>query len=444
MKSHYLKIVNDILDSTLSSVDPEKSIERVIEVKDQRYLKIGGKSFDLKSIDNIYVIGAGKGAASMVSGLRNHLGQRIRDGVVIVKHLEKSISHYKNIRYFQGNHPVPGPDSLESTKELVKITSKFTEKDLVLCVITGGGSALMTLPRENIELDDLREITELLLRCGATIQEINTIRKHLDQVKGGGIAQLVSPAQLVTLILSDVIGNPIDIIASGPTVPDPSTFQDALSILERYKIVKKCPTSILSLLRKGARGEVLETGKEDDKYFQEVHNVIIGDNLHACQAAKEKCIQLGLNSIILTTSLRGEAREVGVFLSAVLREMALTSNPIPRPACIIAGGETTVTLQGQGRGGRNQELALSAVKELAGLNNIALVTLATDGEDGPTDSAGAIVWGDSLERGNVLGLDPQEHLSNNDSYNYFQRLNDSIKIGPTGTNVNDITFLFAF
>jgi hydroxypyruvate reductase len=302
----------------------------------------------------------------------------------------------------------------------------------------------MTAPVGDISLGDLQGLTTLLLGCGASIDEINTLRKHLDQVKGGKLARLAAPAQVITLILSDVVGDPLDVIASGPTVPDPTTFAVAWGILDRYNLLERTPTSILAYLRRGLLGEVPETPKGGDSVFMGVQNVVVGNNRLAARAALAEAEALGFHSLLLTTYLQGEARQAGRFLAAIARQLASDAPPLPRPACIVCGGETTVTLSGDGQGGRNQEVALGAVAEMAGLNDIALVTLATDGGDGPTDAAGAVVTGETLFRASARGLLPADFLARNDSYHFFAALEDLFKTGPTQTNVNDLALVFAF
>ncbi|RPI22412.1 MAG: DUF4147 domain-containing protein, partial [Chloroflexota bacterium] len=316
--------------------------------------------------------------------------------------------------------------------------------DLVLCLISGGGSALMTAPESGIELEDLRSLTSTLLACGANINEINALRKHLDILKGGGLARLATPARVATLILSDVVGDPLDVIASGPTVADKATFKEAYGVLEQYGLEDRTPPAIISRLKKGLRGEIAETPKEGDRIFSCVQNLIVGSNLQAAQAALSAAETEGFHTLLLTTYLQGEARQAGRVLAALARQIGPNGPSITRPACLISGGETTVTVTGNGLGGRNQEVALGAVKDLDGLRNIALVSLATDGGDGPTDAAGAVVTGETMHRARALGLKPKEYLARNDSYHFFDALGDLLRPGPTQTNVNDLTFVFAF
>ncbi len=312
----------------------------------------------------------------------------------------------------------------------------------MLTLISGGGSALFTLPVEGVSLDDLTALTRLLLASGAEIQEINTLRKHLDRVKGGQLTRLLAPARVASLILSDVVGDPLDAIASGPTVPDPSTYAQANAVLEKYDLMDRVPASIRSHLERGQRGQLPETPKPGDPIFERTANQIIGSNRLAARAAAEQARREGLSADILTTSMTGEARLEG--LKFARRGALLAAGETPRPACLISGGETTVTLQGDGLGGRNQEFVLAAVTEIGGLDQIALVSLATDGGDGPTDAAGAVASGETLLRARQLGLDPDDFLARNDSYHFFEPLGDLLKPGPTQTNVNDLAFFFAF
>jgi glycerate 2-kinase len=263
-------------------------------------------------------------------------------------------------------------------------------------------------------------------------------------VKGGQLARRAAPAKVISLILSDVVGDSLEVIASGPTVPDGSTYAQALDILEKYNLKHKTAKPILDILSQGCAGEIPETPKPGDRLFQNVQNVIVGSNCIAAQAAKEQAQAEGFNTLLLTTYLQGEARQAGMFLGSILRQIVVTGEPLARPACVITGGETTVTLQGSGCGGRNQELALGAVSELRDLEDVALLSLATDGGDGPTDAAGAAATGQTMSRALAAGLSPADNLTRNDSYHFFKTLDDLFITGPTQTNVNDLQFLFAF
>jgi hydroxypyruvate reductase len=346
------------------------------------------------------------------------------------------------IEIIEAGHPIPDRRGVQATQRIIELLNLTQKEDLVICLISGGGSALLVAPPEGVSLEDLQILTNQLLACGANIQEINTLRKHLDQVKGGNLARHAAPARLITLILSDVVGNPVDSIASGPTVPDSSTFADASSIIRKYALSQKIPPTITTHLKRGERGELPETPKPGELLFENTRNAIIGGNLQAAIAAVEQAKTEGFHTLLLTTYLQGEARYVGKMLAAIARQIDVTGQPIPRPACLVAGGETTVTIQGKGKGGRNQEVALGAVADMSDLKNAVLIALATDGSDGPTDAAGAIATGESLRRSLDLGMEPEDYLQNNDSYHYFKALGDLLITGPTHTNVNDLNLLF--
>jgi hydroxypyruvate reductase len=348
----------------------------------------------------------------------------------------------QNLSLYQGSHPIPDLNSLKSAEKILEQLDSSTIHDLFIFLISGGGSSLLTALVRNISLEDLRNLTSLLLECGASIDEINCIRKHLSRVKGGGLARLSHPAPAATLILSDVVGDPLDVIASGPTVPDPTTYADAIQILQHYDILHKIPASICGHLRKGAKGEIPETPKDGDPIFKNIQNIIVGNNLQAAQAGIRQAKREGFNSLLLTTQLQGEAKEGGSILASIARQISLTGDPVKKPACILCGGETTVKIKGEGFGGRNQEFVLGAVKGLSGSSNTMIISLATDGDDGPTDAAGAVATGKTLERAWELGLNLDDSLSRNDSYNFFEPLGDLIKTGQTETNVCDLSFIF--
>jgi glycerate 2-kinase len=443
-----------IMAAALEAVEPGKATEKAIQQIPDTLIFDGAGNYSNR-YRRVFVVGAGKAGAPMASKINSLLGSRLSDGtldnglvdegIVIVKEgYSGGTVRYGNIKIVEAGHPIPDERGVRSTQEIFHLLKKTDPKDLVICLISGGGSALMTAPVEGVQLSDIQKLTATLLACGATIDEINTLRKHLDLVKGGGLARLASPATVLTLILSDVVGDPLDIIASGPTVPDPSTFQDAYRVLEHYQILNQIPNSILNHLRRGIAGEIDETPKTGDSLFDKVLNIVIGSNIQAAQAALIQAQTEGFASMLLTTFLQGEAQHAGHFLASIARQIARTNQPIPRPACIIAGGETTVTIKGNGMGGRNQEIALATVEDLAGLDQVALVTLATDGGDGPTNAAGAIVTGETDDRAIRLGLIPKDFLARNDSYHFFDQLDGLLKPGPTQTNVNDLVFIYAF
>ena len=312
------------------------------------------------------------------------------------------------------------------------------ERDLVLCVISGGGSALLVAPAEGVTLGDKQEVTRLLLACGADIHEINTVRKHLSRAKGGGLARAAYPATVVSLILSDVIGDDLNVIASGPAVPDTTTFADAWDVFEKYGIWSKLPASVQTRLQKGLEGDIEDTPKAGDAVFQRCYSELVGTNIQALIAAAGAARQKGYRSLILSSTVQGEAREVVKMFAACAKEVRNSAHPIPAPACILCGGETTVTIQGSGKGGRNQEFALAAAMVIDGLKNIVVLSGGTDGTDGPTDAAGAIVDGATMTRAHAANLDPLDFLKRSDSYYFFKALGDLIVTGPTRTNVSDL------
>jgi len=451
--------VTRILAAALDAVDPAAAVHRYLR-RDGNLLRAGEQIYDLAHYQRVLVVGAGKAGAPMARAAAEILGDRLSGGVVLVKEYSETrrqedqeiedtltsppISLSPGLLVFGAGHPIPDERGVAGARQIARLLEQTTERDLVIALISGGGSALLTLPAEGISLAELQALTNILLRCGANINEINTLRKHLDQVKGGGLARLAYPASVITLVLSDVVGSPLDVIGSGPTVPDTSSFGDAYAVLERYGVVADTPAPIVERLRRGMAGALAETLKPGDQRFAGVHNLIVGSNPQAATAALDTARAAGFNTLLLTTFLQAEAREAGRVLAAVARELADSGQPLARPACVIAGGETTVTLRGPGRGGRNQELALAAVADLASLPDVALIALATDGGDGPTDAAGAVATGATLERARALGLDPNAHLARNDAYPFFDALGDLLKPGPTETNVNDLAFVFAF
>jgi glycerate-2-kinase len=402
-------------------------------------LHVNGYAFDLKKFKNIYVVGGGKASGAMAEALEEVLGKHIKKGLVNVP---RGSEHKRGIiELHEASHPIPDEAGVEGTRRMLKMVEHAKEDDLIICLISGGGSSLMPLPRGGISIADKREITNALLKCGATINEINTVRKHISDFKGGWLAKKAYPATILNLILSDVVGDPLDFIASGPTVPDSTTFSDAIKVLKKYELWSEAPASIRKVLSDGERGIISETPKADDEAFKNVFNVVVGNNRLASLTAQEHLNSEGLNTLLLTATLEGEARQVGVILASIAQEVSASGNPVPKPAGIVAGGETTVTVTGKGRGGRNQEIALAAAQNLKGTNGVVVASLSTDGIDGPTDAAGAIVDGKTLDRATKMQLIPEKYLVQNDSYNFFSKLDDLIFTGPTGTNVNDVSVI---
>ena len=395
--------------------------------------------FDLRKFKHVYVVGGGKAGGKMAQAIEEIMGKRVIAGVVNIPYGTRQRT--KVIELNEASHPVPNETGVDGTFRIMGIAERAEKNDLVICLISGGGSSLMTLPREGISLNDLQALTNMLLKSGAEITEINAIRKHLSAFKGGWLAKKAYPATVLNLILSDVIGDHLDSIASGPTVPDSSTFRDAKKILEKYDIWLNAPASIRKIFLKGAKGLLQETPKPDDVAFEKVYNLIIGNNRTASQAAVDYLHSKGLKTLLLTDILHGEAREAGKALAKLASDGFACDLSSFEHLGIVAGGETTVTVAGKGLGGRNQELSLSAALNLKESEDCVIASFSTDGVDGPTDVAGAIVDGYTLKRAKQLGLDPKKYLENNDSYNFFLKLGDLIYTEKTGTNVNDIAVI---
>jgi glycerate-2-kinase len=426
------------LENALNAVDPKRIIKSKLSLKNST-LRVNEHSFDLRKFRNIYVIGGGKASGSMAEALEHVLGSRIKSGLINVPHGSKHRT--SSVELHGANHPVPDEAGVEGTHRMLEMAEQAEKDDLVICLISGGGSSLMPLPRGDISIADKRELTNALLKSGANINEINTVRKHISDFKGGWLAKKAYPATILNLILSDVVGDPIDFIASGPTVPDSTTFGDAVRVLKKYDLWDRTPASIKKVLSDGEKGAIPETPKANDKAFERVYNVVVGNNRSASQAACEYFKSEGLNTLLLTATLEGEARHAGTMLASIAREVTLSGNPVPKPAGIIAGGETTVIVTGKGKGGRNQEIALAAALKLKETDGAVVASLSTDGIDGPTDAAGAIVDGKTLVKAAKIGLAPEEYLVENDSYHFFSKLSDLIFTGPTGTNVNDVSVI---
>lgn len=428
--------IKRILAAAIHAVEPGEAVKRRSELS-KDILRIGNIEVDLTKINRIYLIGFGKAAIPMTDAMNKILGKHVSAALIVTKSLPADYS--VKLPVLISGHPIPDERSIAAGEKILGILKGIREDDLVISLISGGGSSLVCCPPEGITLGDLQFLTNQLLACGARINEINVLRRQLDLIKGGGLVNAAYPARVIGLILSDVIGDPMETIASGPTVEDSSSRKDALAILEKYELFDKVPASILDYLRNNIYEE-----KNSGSGFDKVHNLIIANNSMAARAALAQARREGFNPYLLQTDLQGEAREVAHELCSTLRWAWQRNDPVARPACLIAGGETTVSLQGEGRGGRNMELALSAVTDLADFPDVMLVTLATDGEDGVTDAAGAVVTGETFARAVRLGLDSGVFLNKNDSYSFFSALDDLLKIGPTGTNVNDLTFLFTF
>ena len=424
-----------IFDAGLTAANPYDAVNRHVTRKGDA-LTVAGGPYGLSSYRNIYVLGAGKAAAKMASAVEELLRDRISSGVVVVKYGYKLPLNLVEI--IEAGHPLPDEAGVAGTTRIIDLLRQATEEDLVIFLLSGGGSALLPCPVDQITLDDEIRTTQTLLNCGATIHEVNAVRKHISNIKGGRLARLAYPATLVTLILSDVVGDSLDVIASGPTVPDSSLFADCLLVVERYELKEKIPPRVRAFLEAGAGGEVEETPKAGDPIFQHVRNVIVGNNQMALEAARAKAEELGYHTQLLSSSVEGEAKDVAVMHAAVAREIVATGNPVRRPACVLSGGETTVIVRGAGLGGRNQEFALAAAAAIDGAEGVVILSGGTDGTDGPTDAAGGVVDGTTLQRGRDEGLDAADFLRRNDSHTFLSAVGDLVVTGPTFTNVMDL------
>lgn len=388
------------------------------------------------------LVAAGKAAAAMARGAFQALSGGAERGVVLVPAGTAGAAGLPpSCAVYEGGHPVPDEAGVRGARALRTLAEGLTENDVLICLLSGGGSALMTLPAAPLGLADLAVTTDLLQRAGAAIGELNAVRKHLEELKGGRLAALAAPARIVTLALSDVVGDPLDVIASGPTVPDTTTYADALGVLERRGVVRAVPEAVRRHLERGARGELAETPREDHPCFRRATAAVIGNNARAAEAALAEGRRRGFRTLLLTTLLTGEAREVGRVLASLAAEVRRSGRPVAPPACLLAAGETTVTVRGAGRGGRNQEVALGAALALEGCDGVLVAALGTDGIDGPTDAAGALATGETVARARALGRDAAAALAANDAYPFFDALGDLIRTGPTGTNVMDLVLV---
>lgn len=430
-----------ILHAALAAADSANAVRKHLSIACD-HIKAGDVRLPIGQFDRIFMIAAGKAAAQMAASAEAILGTRLTAGIVITKR-GHAMCRLRHCEIIEAGHPIPDRAGVRASIAIRKRLRELTARDLLIVAISGGASALLSAPAAPITLTAKQKTTDLLLRAGANIFELNSVRKHISALKGGQLAALAYPATIVSLILSDVIGDPLHVIGSGLTAPDPSTFGDAIAVLKKFELTKKVPAVVLERLERGARGELAETPKPRDVIFKRVHNVIVGSNRLALEAAARKATALGYRSLILSSTIQGEAREVARVLTQVLREAVSSGNPLPPPCCILAGGETAVTVQGNGKGGRNQEFALTAALEIAGMRNVLVMSAGTDGTDGPTDAAGAFSTGETIDRARKLGLDPSKHLAQNDAYPFFDALGDLIKTGPTGTNVMDIHALLA-
>lgn len=443
LRAHpYGRAMAEVMAAALDAVDPAVAVERVLRLESNALL-VDEKRIELHPNGRVLVVGGGKACAPLAWAASEILGDRIAAGIVVVKdgYLGPSEGRIGRIELVEASHPVPDARGVAAATRLSTLLQDATENDIVLALLSGGGSALLTLPASGLSLHDIRVLTDALLRSGATIGELNCLRKHCLQLAGGGLARLSAPARVAGLIVSDVVGSPLDVIASGPTVPDSTTYEDAWKIVTRHGLEQSLPPAITNRLQQGMLGELPETTKATDPMWGRVHNTVIASNITAAEAAVAAGRGRGFAATLLTTSLEGEAAEAGAGAAATARRLREEARTLLQPVLVVSGGETTVTLRGGGFGGRNQELALGAVRDLAGAEGVLLVTLATDGGDGPTDAAGAVVTGETAARAQALNLDPRDFLRRNDAYNFFAPLGALLRPGPTLTNVNDLLFV---
>lgn len=421
--------------AALGAVDPEVAVRRHVQ-RQGAHLAVADRVLDLNAFERVFILGAGKGAAPMAKALEEILEKRITEGLIVVKY-----GHgmpLKRVRVLEAAHPVPDVAGIRATEQMLDLARRAGRKDLVIAAFSGGGSALTPAPVPPVTLEDKQRTTELLLAAGATIHEMNALRKHVSRFKGGGLARTAAPAPVVTLLLSDVIGDAPDVIASGPTAPDPSTFAQCMDVIRRYGVEDKVPEEVLRVIREGIEGRRPETPKPEDSIFQGVLNVVVANNMAALLAAYEEATRRGYRTLVLTSRLEGEAREAAKVITALAKEVAFSGNPVAPPACLLFGGETTVKLGNtHGRGGRNQELALACAVALDGWTSVTVLSAGTDGTDGPTDAAGAFADGETVRRAAPMGMDARAFLEEHNAYPFFQALGDLVVTGPTRTNVMD-------
>jgi glycerate 2-kinase len=425
-----------ILWACLDAADPEQAVKNAIQIQGDMLRVNWDFELNLQDIDRIFVVGGGKASAPMGKAIEEVFGDRINGGLICVKY-----GHGLNLtktEVVEGSHPLPDRAGEEATGRIIEILESLGERDLVISCISGGGSALMPSVPAGLTLEEKQDLTGYLLAIGADIHEINAVRKHLSTSKGGNLARYAFPAHVLNLMLSDVVGDDPDTIASGPFVPDRSTYTQVVHILDKYDLWNKVPDSIATRVREGAEGHIAETPKVGDAIFERVRNVIVGCNYLSLSIGEEKARDLGYETLLLSSCIEGDTSQAALFHSAIAREVRSTGSPVRPPACILSGGETTVVIQGDGKGGRNQHFALSLVRRASRIPDCVFLSAGTDGTDGPTDAAGAFACSDTFSRAESLGMNPEEFLRNSDSYTFFERLGDLVITGPTRTNVMDL------
>ncbi len=427
--------------AAIAAVDPAAAVRGAAAAAPQGF-HVGGLHAADRDVERVIVLGAGKASPRMAAELERILGGRVSGGLIVTK--DGYAEPTERVEIMAAGHPVPDERGVEGARRLLAAAQDAGERDLVVCAISGGGSALTPSPPCGVTLAELQTLTERLLRCGATINQINAVRKHLSEFHGGRLAAAAAPARVVSLLVSDVVGNPVDVIASGPTAPDPTTYADALAALDAFDLRAAAPASIRAHLELGARGGLPETPKPDDPLFERVTTRVIADNAKAGRAAAAAAQAAGLHAQFVTARVQGEAREIAKLIAGAALDIRDGGRPVPRPGCAIFGGETTVTVRGGGRGGRCQELAAAAADLLAGEARAAVFALATDGTDGPTDASGGLIDGATRARAHARGGDIERTLDDNDAYSYLDCCGDLVVTGPTGTNVNDLYMAFGW
>ncbi len=430
------RLVVETLEFTLASVDPHRLVAQQVRRRRDKLI-VDREIIPLDDFEGTFVAGAGKASGAMAEALEPILADRLKGGLVVVPSGQQppKLSRVKSVA---ASHPTPDQNSVKAARELVSIVQKLSDRDLLICLISGGGSALLSLPAEPLTIEDKGTVARLLMNAGASIVELNTVRKHLSAIKGGWLARRSAAGRIVSLVISDVVGDRLDSIASGPVSPDPTTFSDAIAILRKYNLWGSIPRDAAEILDQGSRGHLPETPKASDPCFQKISYHVLGNNKIACASAQRYLRSKGIKAKILTSSVTGEARHLGSFIGSMAREIVTSDEPFRRPCALIVGGETTVRVTGSGVGGRNQECAMACAREIQRLGGVAVASIGTDGIDGPTDAAGAIVDGKTLSRSAALNLSFEESLDQNDSYRFFQPLSDLVMTGRTNTNVNDV------
>jgi hydroxypyruvate reductase/glycerate 2-kinase len=427
-----MQSVKDIFFAALLAADPCRAVEGHIPHILSAY-KSGG-------FDKLLLVSFGKAALMMAKAFSENAHDLITGGIAITKYGHaQNISLPNCIEIHEAGHPIPDKNGMEATRRAMAMLKETDEKTLIICLISGGGSALLVSPKNGITLDDKQKVTDLLLKAGASISELNTVRKHISDIKGGRLAECAYPGRIISLILSDVIGDKLDVIASGPTSPDSTTYEMAFEVIQKYRLSDKLPNTVKDILISGVEGRVADTPKEGSPVFERVENIIVGSNRKAALAAMEKAQELGFEPRVLSTELQGEAIQIAHWLAkkALWAKRSLKKKK-GKKICLISGGETTVMVRGSGKGGRNTELALAFAIDIKDAQGITLLSAETDGTDGPTDAAGAIVSGESIQKAILLSLNPAGYLVNNDSYTFFRRTGELFVTGPTGTNVMDL------